>query len=85
MMVAGRCKSQNPDSKGDDLLGCELDENHYGVHMVFQENGDASVWYRNWIDLNIDKDTFRMPITEDDQTPERHASMDEMLDLRKRL
>ena len=53
--------------------------------MEFQENGDASVWYRNWIDLNIDKDTFRMPITEDDQTPERHASMDEMLDLRKRL
>ena len=84
-MVAGRCRSQNPDSKGDDLLGCELDDDHYGVHMVFQENGDAFVWHRNWIYPNIEEDTFRMPISEDNSTPERHASMNQMLDLRKRL
>lgn len=84
-MVAGRCRSQNPDAKGEDLLGCELDENHYGVHMVFQESGDALVWYRNWIHSNMEEDTFRLPVTEDDPTPNRHASMDQMLDLRKRL
>jgi hypothetical protein len=53
--------------------------------MVFQESGDASVWYRNWIYPNIEEDTFRMPVTEDNPTPERHASMNQMLDLRKRL
>lgn len=77
-----KCTSRNPRATGEDIGGCELEANHYGVHSVTTNDSGAIVWFRNWIHLNVSEDTYRIPISKKNTEPDRNASMDEMLDAR---
>ncbi len=59
---------------------CSLEVDHYGVHIVSSVNGEATIWYRNWEDEDMDQDTYRLPIAEDNWFPERRASIDDLID-----
>ena len=77
-----KCTSRNPHATGEDIGGCELEANHYGVHSVTTNDSGAIVWFRNWIHPNVSEDTYRIPISEKNTEPDRNASMNEMLDAR---
>lgn len=71
------CGSRHPDVKG---LWCELPEQHYGVHMVTKEGQDVDCWFRNGEHPDAADDTYRLPVTPWTPHPERHASMNEMIE-----
>lgn len=75
-----KCPSKNPDATDAAMLGCELEQDHYGIHMVSTTDGGAVTWFRNYDHVDVTKDTFRIPISERNAQPERRATMDELLD-----
>tara|TARA_Y100000034_G_scaffold119742_1_gene161840 strand:+ start:351 stop:716 length:366 start_codon:yes stop_codon:yes gene_type:complete len=78
-----RCKGINlevaidapPGLRLDNLRLCELDEDHFGIHMATTGTG-ATTWMRNWYDNDHKQDTYRLPITPAEKQPERWASFD---------
>lgn len=71
------CVSPHPDVKG---LWCELPEQHYGVHMVTKEGEDVDCWFRNGEHPDATDDSYRIPVTAWNSHPERHASMNDIID-----